>query len=653
MRLLATAGLLCATATGAAPAAASTITGASLATCEPGPCLLAAGVETVELANVSNDDGTASTRTYAIERPQHLIGPAPAVLVFYGSGECDVSSSTRFRQLSAANRFVVVYMAVPCGRDNNWDKRNVDSTTTTTPDDEPYVDAVVADITRCPGACADPQRIYAAGMSSGGNMVADIMCDPHNSPLIRGYMIDSSSLPLFNGEPHCPSTNRSFFAMLALSNLGLDAGLYYDTDPNSPHLDVPAFADWAGRKLGCSSGPVLGSLGSPSASTLTYTYDGPCAYVSPGSPAVISLGVQNGAHGWGCQDSDPLATPFLCPTLPNPPGLDPNGLPQTNGLFVEEQFWNFVAQGESSSEAAPPAGEEPPAEEPPVSTPPAGVPPGGGGSPLPSAAGVGAHIANTPVGEAPQAWIALGDQYAAGTGDPPYLTGDPQADRCRRSKTPFPSIAAGRLGIAPSTVSVHACFGSGVPQFFSATGRDREPSQLSWVSSDSDVITLAVGWNDASMPAAIERCGRAPTRCRAVWGRAFGAALGVLGASSRHPRSLRHLYEAIASKAPVAVVVALGYPQPFPAHPPSSCRIDSGRLTFTRAAMRWVDREVARLDSTIRDAADAAHITYISGSHGAFAGHELCTRRPYLSESFNPNRLGQTALATLLLRALE
>lgn len=358
---------------GGSATAAGTISGASRAVCTPAPCVSPKGVTSYTLDNVPNGDGTTSTREYAVERPGNLTPSptnlAPAIVVFYASGNCGLSGipASRFGSLAAENKFIVVYMEVPCERgEHNWDKRNVDPTTSSAVNDEPYVTAVVGAIKQCPspGAgpnqCVDPQRIYAAGASSGGNMTADVMCDVENSPSFRGYLIDSSSLQLFNGAPACPSSNRSFFVMMALSNYSIDGGLYYDTAPN-PHLDVPLFADWAASRLGCEGQRVDDAIGSPVASTLRYTYSGPCAYAVAGSQAIVTLGVQNGGHTWSCQDSDAgEPTPSYCPGIPNPPGLTPNGLPYTNGLFVEGEFWNFVAQGVSTEASATPLEETSP-----------------------------------------------------------------------------------------------------------------------------------------------------------------------------------------------------------------------------------------------------------------------------------------------------
>lgn len=332
------------------------ISGASQAVCTPSPCLASAGSTTHNLVNVSNDDGTASPRSYGIYRPQNLLpsrsNRAPAILVFYAAGGCGFRPPGRFVSLAAPNRFIVVSMEVPCDRGGSWEKRNVSSPSTTVPNDEPYVTAVIRDITQCPSSnagpnqCVDPRRIYAAGMSSGGSMVADILCDAQNSALVRGYLIDSSSLQLFNGAPNCPSSNRNFFAMLSLSNYAADSKLFYDTAPH-PHLDVRAFANWAAARLGCTGPRIADAVGYPMASTLRYRVLGPCKYIRSGSTAVLALGVRNGGHGWGCQDSDPGASPGACPGMSTPPGLGPDGKPITNGLFVEGTFWSFVASGVS------------------------------------------------------------------------------------------------------------------------------------------------------------------------------------------------------------------------------------------------------------------------------------------------------------------
>jgi poly(3-hydroxybutyrate) depolymerase len=722
-------------------AAASTISGASQAVCSPAPCAASKRIPSYTLANVSNDNGTTSTRAYGIYRPANLTSSpgnlAPAVLVFYGSGNCGLVPSSEFASMAPANRFVVVYMESPCGRDNNWDKRNVDTPTTASPNDEPYVSAVVDDITRCPtsGAgpnqCVDLQRIYAAGTSSGGNMVADVMCDAQNSTLFRGYLIDSSSLEQFNGAPDCPSTNRSFFVMMALSNYGIDGGLYYGTSSN-PHLDVPAFADWAATRLSCGGPRIADGIGSPVASTLRYTYSSGCAYAVPGSAAIETLGVQNGGHTWACQDSDPAAAPNECPAMPNPPGLGPGGLPETNGLSIEGQFWSFVAQGVSSAAPAPPLDTSPPATVS-IIAPTTGSRVSGNfvrlsaaasdnvgvagvqfeldgaklGPKLTSASGGsysitwdtttasdGAHtlqaVADDAAGNtstspivllsvdndarrnplASPSYVALGDGYSSGDGDPPYLVGtDTPRDRCHRSLLSYPVLASLLLGRDLSSVGLHGCSGARLADFYRPAPGRPEPRQLQWVDRSTRVVSVSAGWADASLPAVMQSCVLEASRCEAAWHRRVDADIRAMRARSRRSReSLYALYRQIRSAAPKAKVIVFGYPRLFSAPSPARCRTGVGSLNFTLGAMKWIDSEIQQLDDAIQTAAVGAHVTYVAGSYRSFAGHERCTREPdvhwaisnvgagggpaggILEESFTPNQLGQLAIAQLLRR---
>jgi hypothetical protein len=167
------------------------------------------------------------------------------------------------------------------------------------------------------------------------------------------------------------------------------------------------------------------------------------------------------------------------------------------------------------------------------------------------------------------------------------------------------------------------------------------------------VVSVTVGWEDASLPQAVGDCARTPSRCQARWGRTVARELAALaGRSVRDPRSLYRLYRRLAAAAPHADVIALGYPRVFPAHPPRRCRPAGTTLTFTRGTMRWINALTARLDATIRRAAAAAHVSYPAASLGALAGHESCTRGTDMGSVLYPNAHGQRALARLVERTL-
>jgi poly(3-hydroxybutyrate) depolymerase len=707
---LAVATLVLAMAGPAAAATSGTISGASQAVCTPSPCLAPQGYTTVDLGAVSNDDGTSSARQFAVLRPRGLVpspgNRAPAVLLFYAGSNCGYQGPGRWAGLAAPDRFVVIAMEASCAVDN-WRKRNVDSPAPTAPDDEPYVAAVVRSIEQCPASsataaqCIDPARVYAVGESSGGDMVADVMCDPQNSSLFRGYLIDSSSLELWNGAPDCPSTNRSYFVMMALSNYSIDAGLYYGTAPN-PHLDVPAFADWAAARLGCTTAREDSAVGSPTASTLTYTYSAPCAYAQSGT-AVETLGVINGGHGWGCQDSDPNAPPNPCPGMPVPPGVGPNGKPKTNGLFLEGLFWQMVAQGVSGPTPAPPlpglgialsaprpgatvhglvdvtgsatgpavAGVQLEVDGTPVGGP---VTPGPGGAvTLPwdtSALSDGPHtivavarssggqtsssapvvvtVAN-PLSQAVGAPLeALGDDFAAGTGLPPYLAGSGRrGDRCLRSPQGYAYRTAYLLHVPASSFGDHACAGATVSTLLTAPRGARAPAQRHWLGRRTRIVSLSVGWNDVHLGQALRSCVLG-LDCVARYSATVNRALGRLAGAGK--TSLRRLFAVIHRAAPKARVVVVGYPRLFPAAPPATCSAGVPGRRLSARTMRWLDATIDRLDRVLRRAARRARLDYV-GPVRAFASHEWCTADPLLRAGFLPTSAGQTVLAALVAAA--
>jgi poly(3-hydroxybutyrate) depolymerase len=277
----------------------------------------------------------------------------------------------RLTSIAPSNRFITIYMNIPCGRTgsgaNNWIKKYVNCDPAqagcpTIPDDQPYVAAVVQAITQCPASgtgtatqCVDPARIYAMGSSSGGNLVADIVCDPSNSALFRGYEIDSSSFHLYTNGPNCPNynsttqrfTNHNFFVM--------DIHGAVEPNPNpSAFYTPPQLADWLGKGLGCTASRVDDTIFGGSNPNYTvvptdrYSYSAPCSFAS-GGRAAVTLEVGNGGHQNQCQDSDAGSSPNACPSMANPPGLDATGRPKSNGILVDQEFWDEMSQGASGA----------------------------------------------------------------------------------------------------------------------------------------------------------------------------------------------------------------------------------------------------------------------------------------------------------------
>jgi len=127
------------------------------------------------------------------------------------------------------------------------------------------------------------------------------------------------------------------------------------------------------------------------------------------------------------------------------------------------------------------------------------------------------------------------------------------------------------------------------------------------------------------------------------------------------------MYAAIAARAPDATIIVMGYPRFFPANPPAICYTGVLDLFFIGSEMKWINNEIASMDSTIANAVARVrsngdkNVFYVGGSFNAFTGHELCTASPYLNPaelspvwpSFHPNASGNVVRAQLAEQAYQ
>lgn len=402
-------------------ATSTLINGASTAACSPSACGAVSNTD-VTLTGVSNDCGgtgvpacpgswtATQNRAFRVYRPSNLPdyiagskNLVPAILVFGGANGCGANGPGQWNSMAPSNKFEVVEMEYPCsGRPvtTQWGKKwaegstdfgvgscsvNNVSTLCSEPDDEPYVLSVIRDITNCPSGatssefCADPQRIYVAGQSSGSSMALDAMCDPSSSSLIRGGQADSGTFQTgkidesnltINGDyptaqPNCPAVgstgNQHLFIQSATSEYGIDTGLWNDS-LSSHHMQPSEMEQWAANAMGCQASNVTNSSYGPTPTgfntqNVLYSNVGPCAFEQTGTNSfgAEALGITSGTHTWNCQDSNAGATGGCgdagtagSTTDPPPPhGFNTGAIPFTDGVSVEQEFWNYVANGES------------------------------------------------------------------------------------------------------------------------------------------------------------------------------------------------------------------------------------------------------------------------------------------------------------------
>ena len=143
------------------------------------------------------------------------------------------------------------------------------------------------------------------------------------------------------------------------------------------------------------------------------------------------------------------------------------------------------------------------------------------------------------------AYVALGDSYSSGVGAGGYLR---EAGACLRSRRAYP------YGLGRAVTSFRACGG--------ARTDDVLGTQLEPFPTDTRLVTITIGGNDAGFADVLERClFGSPRACS----RRVDAAERFV--RSELPARLRRVYAAIRERAPEATVVVAGYPRLFARRP--------------------------------------------------------------------------------------
>jgi lysophospholipase L1-like esterase len=267
----------------------------------------------------------------------------------------------------------------------------------------------------------------------------------------------------------------------------------------------------------------------------------------------------------------------------------------------------------------------------------------------------------------PITYVALGDSFSSGEGVRPYLSGtDISTDRCHRSKHAYSRVF--RFGIRPPTLTFVACSGATSfnlwappPQY---AGEPTVQAAVPALNAATDLVTLTVGGNDVDFSSVLKACALhrvLPHDCtRGRVAAKIDAQLATL------PGQLANAYAAIRGRiGPGTAVIVLGYPQLFPdnAHYARCPRLV--RAFYTRRVQQFLRLAGGKLQRVLSQSAAAAHFQFVPVM-GAFDGHEVCTRDPWIIPlrlrpqqliklrspldlgSFHPNAEGQSAYARTL-----
>jgi streptogramin lyase len=262
-------------------------------------------------------------------------------------------------------------------------------------------------------------------------------------------------------------------------------------------------------------------------------------------------------------------------------------------------------------------------------------------------------------------YVALGDSYSSGEGNPPY---EPESDNvvtldtCHRAQQAYGPLVDGALTLGPMIFK--ACSGAVTDDIFNPNGKNyTEPAQLDWLRPQDTAVTLTIGGDDGGFVELLEHCVagirpgpnfqpfgcekdkalRAKTEARR---KALANKGNATTPEGRPIHSILSVIEAIhaESHAPNARIVIGGYPKLFgtetanyenDSEAPSGlvCRVGTafvGGVPFYENVdyfdALWLDALSTKLDAAIKEAVADAQAEGIPARYAnpKFKGHGLC-----------------------------
>ena len=271
-----------------------------------------------------------------------------------------------------------------------------------------------------------------------------------------------------------------------------------------------------------------------------------------------------------------------------------------------------------------------------------------------------------PAHSAPQGsgYVALGDSYASGVGAPPYASGTDVKDGngCKRAAGAYAHQVAGQTGKA---LDFGACAGARTSDFYQPRTSWNEPAQLDRLNASTSLVTFSIGGNDAGFSTIFSKCVTAApfSTCsgnKEVSEQVDGAIDALAAKTTRAGiTSYDTLMADIASRAPGATIVAVGYPHMFTSQGAGQVLPVPGRCEgVTKVDQRWINAKTNELNAAAKAAAQRHGQRFVDPS-GSFAGHELCGQQSSWFDGliedgrFHPNADGHKAMASSVMGALN
>jgi hypothetical protein len=245
-------------------------------------------------------------------------------------------------------------------------------------------------------------------------------------------------------------------------------------------------------------------------------------------------------------------------------------------------------------------------------------------------------------------YVALGDSYSSGEGNPPFITPTDNngGDACDRSEsTAYPVLLPPDIGFKLDAFV--ACSGATSSDIIS--GMNGEPSQLGSLDTNTDIVTVTAGGDDAEFADFAAEC--VVGTCDSGSAQ-YQTTMEIIDDPLLLQASLETLFADIRAAAPNAAIKVIGYPT---AVGGSSCPI-----YLSSGEQIAIDTVVTSLNNVslaaVGNSGSGFQFIDPNTTGSPFDGHDLCTSNSYLFGlniaehrfSFHPNADGQAAYEELI-----
>jgi len=277
-------------------------------------------------------------------------------------------------------------------------------------------------------------------------------------------------------------------------------------------------------------------------------------------------------------------------------------------------------------------------------------------------------------------YVAMGDSFSSGEGNPPFFSSTNNSfNACHRSVAAYPYTLMNDSSDL-DLISFVACSGAttndivGTLESDDPHGKGDEPSQISTLSDETDIVTITVGGNDVHFDNLVMACFTAACGPGSF---EFSDSMNLI--TNNLGGALDMVYRTLLGDAPNAQIYVSGYPYITPQYPTDpSCTFlqDSvplinisdatGGRMIVDALNTKIGSTILTVQNDIGSDADRLHFVNPTANGNSFDAHDVCSSVPafvhpavypdVLNDSHNwmhPNILGHQKYADVIEGAMN